>query len=443
MSNRQHHSAIPAILGHMPRHSRRRILQTGLAATLGVAGLTATAPRFVFAQSDLSGAVTMWVYPLLEGEAGGDEAMWAEIIEQFNAEYPNISVTVQVQPWDRRVEQLIAAMAAGAGPDVWYINIEDIPNHANAGRLVSFEDILPAETRDDYLPGALAAMSYNDTLWAAPILMGATTTFYNTKVFEQAGVTEYPTTWEEVTAAGQAFKDAGLYLLQYDAGNAQAYFYPLLWQAGGQPYNEDGTVAFNSPEGVEALTWVTDLFNAEYAPATAATAEGIPITESPLGLGQVAMGFGLESSALKQLDAAWGEGALKIGEPLMNKEQASFGTVAGYAISEQAESKEAAAAWVQFVTSPEIMTEINQRSGFFAPRVSIGAIHADDPILGAVEEQLAFVRATPAVLGGRQVLSDALSPEIQGAVLGQKTPQQALDDAAAMATTILEEQAAQ
>ncbi len=44
-------------------------------------------------------------------------------------------------------------------------------------------------------------------------------------------------------------------------------------------------------------------------------------------------------------------------------------------------------------------------------------------------------------LGGRQVLSDALSPEIQAAVLGEKTPQQALDDAAATATSILKEQA--
>jgi len=381
----------------------------------------------------------MWVYPLI-GEAGADEAMWADIIERFNAEHPDISVTVQVQPWDRRVEQLTTAMAAGVGPDVWYINIEDIPNHAENGRLVNFDDIISADEKADYLPAALTGLSYKGSLWAAPILMSVTTTFYNTAVFKEAGVTTFPGTWDEMRAAGPVFKEQGFYLTQYDAGDPQGHFYPLIWQAGGAPYNEDGTVAFNSPEGLEALTFVVELFENEYAPATAATAEGIPITESPLGAGKVAVGEGEESGALNQLSEAWGEGVLKIGEPLRYREQAAAGTVAGYAISAQSANKEAAAVWVQFITSPETMTEIDSKSGYFVPRQSIGKIHTDDPILSALEDQLPLVRATPAVLGGREVLTDALAPEIQAAVLGQKSPQQALDDAAAMATSIINEQ---
>lgn len=424
--------------------SRRGILKAGLGVGAGAVGIASlTAPR-ARAQETVAGDLTMWVYPLLEGVEGGDEGMWAGIVERFVAANPEVSVTVQVQPWSRRVEQLTTAMAAGVGPDVWYINIEDIPNHARSGRLVSFEEILPAETKEDYLPAASAAMSYDGTLWAAPILMGATTTFYNTNVFEAAGVSEYPTTWDEMRELGPIFKEQGFYLTQYDAGNAQAFFYPLLWQAGGRPYNDDGAIAFNSPEGVEALSFVVELFEQEWAPANAATAENIPITETPLGLGEVAVGLpGSESPDLRMLSEVWGEGALRIGEPLMYKEQAAFGTVAGYTISEQSENKEAAAAWVRFITDPETMTEICGQSGFFVPRASIGKIHGDDPILSEVEDQLAFVRATPAVLGGRQVLTDALTPEIQAAVLGQKTPQQALDDAAALATSILAEASAQ
>ena len=40
-------------------------------------------------------------------------------------------------------------------------------------------------------------------------------------------------------------------------------FYPLVWQAGGEPFI-DGQPAFNSPEGVAALDFVLELFKGEY-----------------------------------------------------------------------------------------------------------------------------------------------------------------------------------
>lgn len=418
-------------------YSRRNVVRSGLAVGLGAASLSAL-PTVAGAsrRQEISGSLLMWVYPLI-GEVGKDEELWADIIGGFSSEYPDIDVEVVVQPWDRRVEKLSTAMSAGLGPDVWYVNIEDIPNHAESGRLVPVDDLLSEDDRGDYLEPALAGLTYDGSLYAVPILMPVVGNCYNTNALEQAGVAEITWTWDGLLEAGPKFLEQGLYLTTYEASDPQANFYPLLWQAGGKPFNDDGTPAFNSPEGVEALTFATTLVQEGFSPESATAVERVPITETALGQGEVAIGYSQGSSAIKQLSAAWGEGVLEIGQPLMHKEQVVGGGVAGYGISGQTESNDAAAVWVQHITSPEITTLINAASGYLAPRKSIEGIHAEDPILGELEKQLPSVRTWPSVLAGRQIVEDALAPEIQAAVLGQKTPEQALEDAEARARDIL------
>jgi ABC-type glycerol-3-phosphate transport system substrate-binding protein len=50
------------------------------------------------------------------------------------------------------------------------------------------------------------------------------------------------------------------------------------------------------------------------------------------------------------------------------------------------------------------------------------------------------MKAFPALPGGRQILTDALAPEIQAAILGEKSAKEALDAAAARAKDIITEQ---
>lgn len=433
--------------------SRRRLVtrggQLGAATLAASAALSRTAAMAApgaarhggssRAADAISGSVTMWVYPLI-GEGAEDEKMWKEIVKGFGEQYPDVKVKVEVQPWDRRVEKLTTAMAGGHGPDVWYINVEDIPNHASNGRLVSFDDILSSDVKADYLPKALKALSYQGTLWAAPILMSVKGTMYNSKLFEKAGVEGDLVTWDQLQDAAPKFKDQDAYLLSFNTTSAQDDYYPFFWQAGGQVFSDDGkTVLYNSPEGVETLTFLTDLFKNKYIPPTSATATNIPITETPLGQGEVATGTS-ESSGIVQLSEAWGKGVLRIGPPFKNKKQVTIGTVAGYAISSKAKSQNAAAAWVNYVIQPDNMTTIDKTSGYFAPRTSVGKIHGDDPVLGALENYLDMVQAPPTHPLGRQISQDVLSPEIQAAFTGEKSPQQALDDATKRANELIAQQ---
>ena len=111
-------------------------------------------------------------------------------------------------------------------------------------------------------------MTQDGKVYAAPIYHTVTTTLYNKKLLEKAGITEPPATWDEIRAAAPKLKQAGATTLDYSASNEASLnmsFYPLLWQAGGKVFDDSGKkAAFNSTEGVEALTFLTDLYKARF-----------------------------------------------------------------------------------------------------------------------------------------------------------------------------------
>ena len=100
-----------------------------------------------------------------------------------------------------------------------------------------------------FLPGALSALTVDGKLYGVPIYHTVTTTLYNKKLLTKAGITKPPETWAEIKAAAPKLKQAGVATLDYSASpetSLNLSFYPLLWQAGGSVFAEDGkTVAFN------------------------------------------------------------------------------------------------------------------------------------------------------------------------------------------------------
>ena len=74
--------------------------------------------------------------------------------------------------------------------------------------------------------------------------------FYRKDLFEAAGIAAPPTTWEELEAAAQALTTEGQYGYIIFAPEAAYYWYPYLWQNGGELLSEDGTtILFNSDAG--------------------------------------------------------------------------------------------------------------------------------------------------------------------------------------------------
>lgn len=410
------------------RRAARAAIGTALIAGL-VAGMAACGSD----NAAENRSVTMWIYPVVADESQ-HKKFWDDTVADFKQDNPGIDIKVNIYPWADRDRQLQTAISGGKGPDIVYLIPDQLPKWENS--LMPAEEYLPKATIEDYRENAREAVAPQGNLLAAPLLMTVVTPVCNKRVFQQAGVTEMPTSWDDFAALGPKFAAKGLYLTDYPADPASTLnttFYIYLWQAGGDVFTADGTkTAFNSPQGLEALTYLKKLVDEKLVDPQLLT-KVPPAEQQAVSQNKVAC---TQSSAPKLLIDHWGADNISVLAPFKKTKNITYGTVGSLAIFKRSKSKDEAAKFVSYVTQPDVMKKYLAIPGYFSPRKSQSSLYASDPILGEEEKYLDLATVGPLHPQAREVMA-ALAPEIQAALLGKKSPEQALADAEKAANALI------
>ncbi|WP_278236438.1 sugar ABC transporter substrate-binding protein [Isoptericola sp. AK164] len=241
----------------------RRALRA--AALLGVASLALTACA---GGGDTAGSSQDPVDSETALEEGGEITVWAwdptleSVAADFEAEHPNVTVNLEnVGTGNDQYTALQNAVAAGNGvPDVAQIEFYALPQFALAQSLTDLTTFGADELEGTFTPGPWQSVTASGGVSALPTDSGPMALFYNQRVFDEHGL-EVPTTWAEYEEVARALHDADpdAYLTN-DVGDA-GFTTSLIWQAGGRPYQVDGTdvtIDFSDP-GTRTFvdTWQT------------------------------------------------------------------------------------------------------------------------------------------------------------------------------------------
>jgi multiple sugar transport system substrate-binding protein len=376
-----------------------------------------------------SGEITVRVYPLKTEE--DDKAFWATQVEAFKKVNPDITVKIDLQPWKDRETTLVTQITGGNAPDVVYMIPDELRAFQAKGALQPIPDSVSTE---GYRESALEAATVDGEVFGAPVLMSVVPGTCDKTVLAQAGITTPPATWDDLMEIAPALKAKGLYATSIEATNASTLnttFYPWVWQAGGDVFDESGELSLETSEAEEALTFLADLVEKGYVPAAEATT-AVPIEQSAMAKRQVACSFHIQSALLGPL---WGDDRLVI-PPLKNEEQRTYGTVGSLTVLKGTDNAAAAAEWINFVTQPDVMAKVDELGGFFAPKEETPLEYAAGTVDAESAKYLDMTYSGAPVAQAREIQA-VVAPEVQAAVLGQKTPEQALKDAAAAAQQIL------
>lgn len=375
--------------------------------------------------------VTVWLYPVIADEAAHKE-FWDQAIADFEAENDGITVDYEIFPWANRDEALQTAIAANKGPDLVYLVPDQLEAYQSS--IEPMDDYLSDEHTSSILENVTESVTLADGMLGAPVLTSAMTLICNQAAFDAAGVTEFPATWDDIVEIAPKFTEAGMHVLHYPAtaeNTLNMTYYPLLWQAGGQVYSDEGDLAFNGDEGVEALTFLTDL-------AEAGAIDPDPLTSSvaieQTGLAQGTTGCTWTNSVV-EVEPFWGEENVVVLPPLEAEESIAYGTVGSLAMLKSAQHKDAAGAFAEYVTSADVVKPYLEASGFFSA-LDTDPIYPAESLLGQVEQYVPNTTVGELASSSRALMG-VLSPEIQAALLGQKSPEDALKDAATAAEPLL------
>jgi multiple sugar transport system substrate-binding protein len=210
------------------------------------------------------------------GFTGGDGPYMKKLVDQFNTEHQNIKVTMTTIRWQDYYQKVPAAVQSGKGPDVGAAHQDNLATLA-ARRSIQPLDDLASELKleeGDFIPAVWQGGVYQGKRYGIPLDVHSLAQYWNSDALSKAGLQKPPATKEEFDQAVSKIKSAGGVAQPFwmpSLWPAHLIFYSLIWQNGGAPYSEDGkTATFNSPEGVEALTWMVDQIKAGVSPRNVA-----------------------------------------------------------------------------------------------------------------------------------------------------------------------------
>jgi multiple sugar transport system substrate-binding protein len=213
-------------------------------------------------------------------EKGGEITYWSwtpqaeEQAAAFEKAYPNVKVkVVNAGTGNDEYTKLQNAIKAGSGaPDVVQIEYYAFPQFTLTDSLLDLSGYGFGDFEGDYTASTWGSVTSGDAIYGLPQDSGPMALFYNKAVFDQFGIA-VPTTWDEYVAAAQTLHaaDPSKYITA-DLGDA-GFTTSMIWQAGGQPFQTDGTdVTIDlQDEGSKkwADTWNTLVENQLVAPISA------------------------------------------------------------------------------------------------------------------------------------------------------------------------------
>ncbi len=200
----------------------------------------------------------------------GEVEFWAwstnveEMVELFEAAHPDIKVNlVNTGSGAAQYEKLQVAFAAGSGaPDVAMMEYPFITQYALSGYLTALDELGGAEVQADFVDSAVNQLTVNGQLYGTPLDVAAMALAYRSDLFEEAGITEPPETWDQFSEAAATFQAAHPDSWIVNSPISDGTFLQMMWAAGLTPIAVDGAsidIDFANAETEALLTYWVDL----------------------------------------------------------------------------------------------------------------------------------------------------------------------------------------
>ncbi len=139
-----------------------------------------------------------------------ETALLESLLYKFSVENPDVLVKYEPITGDYK-QALLTSIAAGTEPDIFYVDIFWWLELATNDVLLPMDDLMAASgvSKDEFIPSLVEAFTYNGKLYGIAKDFNTLGLFYNTDLFDKAGLS-YPTndwTWDDLKAAAKALTD--------------------------------------------------------------------------------------------------------------------------------------------------------------------------------------------------------------------------------------------
>jgi multiple sugar transport system substrate-binding protein len=243
--------------------SRRTVLKAGVSAAAFAATTSIFTPMKTFAARKQK--LVFWMQPLFNKEA--DEIMLGQVRDYAKqAGLKDDELEIQTVPGGEVAKKMAAALEVGAPPDVTRMNEEDLTRLIAQKQLLPITEIVeqmrkaPGGVNENILPLAEEGGKY----YGAPFGLNPQAGHVRMDLFEKAGYSDFPDTWEKFVEAAQKITQPPMYAYGMALGltpsDSLADVMSVVWSYGGALVDKESRPALNSPGTVKAFQLIDDMF---------------------------------------------------------------------------------------------------------------------------------------------------------------------------------------
>ena len=254
-----------------------------LALLLVVAMFAALGANAALAEATTT--IRMWTFLDPANTANGRSVALAQMIEEFEAENPGVEIVVEPQDWNTMTGKFLASIASGDAPDIMWCSRDELCGVLNVGALEPLENLFLSEWSEEEIAdiddaffrfGERDGQHYTLTLSKNAIVL-----YYRADLLKELGLA-VPATWDEILDVAEKMTgedENGLH--RYGLGQAfstlnadSQLIANYIIDKQGDLFNEDGTAAWATDIGVEALNWTVDTIERGVTPAESVNTSG-------------------------------------------------------------------------------------------------------------------------------------------------------------------------
>jgi multiple sugar transport system substrate-binding protein len=355
------------------------------------------------------------------------------LVDRFNQTHPGIQVeSLYVGQSDQQMPKLLASVVGNVPPHMLW-NAPTL-----TGQLVELNALRPLEDwlansplRPEIDPTLLETMEWEDHVWSIPFDVNNVGIFYRPSLFEAAGISELPKTWEAFRQVAQQLTrpEHNQHGIQLPLGKGEWAVFtwlPFMWSGGGELLTQTNDVTLLNSGAIAALQLWRDLLD-----------DGSAIL-SPPERGYELDKF-LQGQVAMQITGPWTLGQLQatgkdfavMPIPTGIQPATSIGGENLFIFNTTPEEERAAWTFAEYVLSEAFQTEWAIGTGYLPVNLKSRENPAylefvsQQPALTVFLQQAPYGRSRP-IIPGYNRISENLGRAIEATLLGKSDPEEAL-----------------
>ncbi|MFE4664743.1 ABC transporter substrate-binding protein [Streptomyces sp. NPDC056716] len=326
-------------------------------------------------------------------------------------EQTGIKVELEVVPWSDLLNRILTATTSGQGPDVLNIGNTWSASLQATGALLPWDqaNLDKIGGKDRFVDSALGSTgAAGQDPAAVPLYSMAYALYYNKQMFEDAGITEPPTTWDELIADGKQLTGDDQWGLAIEGANPSENIHHAVVfakQHGAEFFTADGKPDFTSDSAVTGVKQFVDLMATDkiVAPGNAEYAQNQSISDFAKGKSAMLLwqsaSANLTSQGMSEEDYGIAPVPVQSGAPGTGTGVNSMVMGINLAVFKNSDNLDGATEFVKFMTSDAEQKILNE------------AYTSIPPVKGA-QEDAAFNTPANAVLKDTLAGSAIAAPQV-------------------------------